>query len=115
MSFALSIDLRRRVVAAVEEEGLNHRQAAERFMVSTASVSRWRRLAREKGDVRPGPLGGDRNSWRVEAHRAVFLAVFDTRSDMRTEECAMAPLAHVFEDRAPARAWCTGSPVHPTG
>lgn len=86
MSFALSVDLRRRVVAAVEEEGLTHRQAGERFKVSAASVSRWRRLAREKGDVRPGPLGGDRSSWRVEAHRPVILEIFDANPDMSTEE-----------------------------
>ncbi len=42
MSIALSVDLRRRVLAAVREEGLTHRQAAERFRVSAASVSRWR-------------------------------------------------------------------------
>lgn len=58
MSRALSVDLRIRVVAAVEA-GASHRQAAERFGVSPASVSRWRALAREKGERRPGPLGGD--------------------------------------------------------
>ena len=51
MSLALSLDLRLRVLAAVDEEGLTHRQAAERFGVSAASVSRWRALA---GDPRPG-------------------------------------------------------------
>jgi len=55
MSMALSLDLRRRVVAAVDEEGLTHRQAAERFKVSAASVSRWRALARQKGEPRPRP------------------------------------------------------------
>ncbi len=38
---ALPVDLRRRVVMAVEER-LSHSQAAERFRVSAASVSRWR-------------------------------------------------------------------------
>ena len=59
MSKALSVDLRTRVLAAVAA-GATHREAAARFGVSAASVSRWRKLEREKGDVRPGPLGGDR-------------------------------------------------------
>ena len=53
MSLALSVDLRRRVVAAVDEDGLTHRQAAERFKVSAASVSRWRTREGGRGDARP--------------------------------------------------------------
>jgi transposase-like protein len=52
MSKALSLDLRVRVLAAVEA-GASHREAGERFGVSAASVSRWRRLAREQGAPRP--------------------------------------------------------------
>ena len=40
MSKALSVDLRVRVLAAVAG-GLTHREAAARFRVSAASVSRW--------------------------------------------------------------------------
>jgi transposase len=86
MSLALSLDLRRRVVAAVDEDGLTHRQAAERFRVSAASVSRWRRLAREKGEPRPGPLGGDRRTHVIEAQAATILEVFEARRDMSLEE-----------------------------
>lgn len=86
MSFALSLDLRRRVVAAVDEDGLTHRQAAARFKVSAASVSRWRALAREKGDPRPGRLGGDRKTHMIEAHAAAILDVFEARRDMSLEE-----------------------------
>ena len=41
MSKALSVDLRVRVLAAVAA-GATHREAADRFGVSAASVSRWR-------------------------------------------------------------------------
>lgn len=67
MSKALSIDLRVRVLAAVSG-GATHREAAERFGVSAASVSRWRNLQLRQGDVQPGQLGGDRNSHKTEAH-----------------------------------------------
>lgn len=74
MSKALSVDLRVRVLAAVAA-GLSHRQAGERFGVSAASVSRWRKLEREQGDARPGPLGGDRRSHELERHAGAILGI----------------------------------------
>lgn len=73
MSKALSVDLRIRVLAAVGC-GASHREAAERFGVSAASVSRWRNLQIRNGNVHPGPLGGDRNSHRIEAHADLIMA-----------------------------------------
>jgi transposase len=86
MSKALSLDLRHRVVASVRDEGLSHRAAAARFKVSAASISRWRALERRSGDLRPGPLGGDRRSRAIEAHADTILAVFEARRDMTVEE-----------------------------
>jgi transposase len=85
MSKALSVDLRNRVVAAIDG-GLSCRQSALRFGVSAASAIRWRMLSRTKGDVRPGPLGGDRRSQRVEAHAEVILALLDKKRDATLEE-----------------------------
>ena len=86
MSKVLSLDLRQRVVAAVRNEGLSHRAAAARFNVSAASISRWRALERKSGDLRPGPLGGDRRSGAIEAHADTILTVFEGRRDMTVEE-----------------------------
>jgi transposase len=85
MSRALSLDLRERVLAAVAG-GLSHRAAAQRFGVSAASVSRWRALARRQGDARPGPLGGDRRSKRIEAQRALILSILEETPDITIEE-----------------------------
>ena len=85
MSKALSVDLRIRVLAAVEA-GASHRQAAERFGVSAASVSRWRALAREKGELRPGPLGGDRRSGRIEAQGGLIRTLLEETPDITVEE-----------------------------
>jgi transposase len=60
MSKALSLDLRQRTLASVLEEGLSHHEAATRFKVSAASLSRWRALAAGGTLPMPGPLGGDR-------------------------------------------------------
>ena len=89
MSKALSVDLRTRVLAAVAA-GATHREAGARFGVSAASVSRWRRLERETGDVRPGPLGGDRRSGRIEAQADLVLALLAETPDITVEELRLA-------------------------
>jgi transposase len=85
MSKALSVDLRVRVLGVVAR-GLSHRQAAERFGVSAASVSRWRQREREQGDARPKALGGDRRSGRIDAHKAAVLAALGAEKDASIEE-----------------------------
>ena len=97
MSKALSVDLRTRVLAAVAA-GATHREAAARYGVSAASVSRWRTLDREKGDVRPGPLGGDRRSGRIEAQADLVLGLVAETPDITVEElrAAMASRGHAF-------------------
>ena len=45
----LSVDLRKRVVSAVGEEGMSCRAAARRFGVSFASAIRWVAALRERG------------------------------------------------------------------
>jgi len=85
MSKALSVDLRDRVVAAIEE-GMSCRQAAARFGVSASSAIRWRALVRERGDARPGPLGGDRRSGRIEAHAGLILGLVEQKADATLAE-----------------------------
>ncbi len=97
MSKALSLDLRTRVLAAVAE-GASHRVAAARFGVSAASVSRWRNLERTQGDARPGPLGGDRRSGRVEAQAGLIQRLLHETPDITVEELrrALAEQGHRF-------------------
>ena len=85
MSKALSVDLRERVVAAVRT-GATHREVAERFGVSAASVSRWQALEREQGDVRPKALGGDHKSGRIDVHEAAILEALGPQADRSIEE-----------------------------
>lgn len=85
MSKALSVDLRVRVLGAVAA-GASHREAADRFGVSAASVSRWRKREREQGDPRPKALGGDRRSDRIEAHHEAVMAALGPGRDATIEE-----------------------------
>jgi transposase len=85
MSKALSLDLRERAVAAVRA-GSTHREAAERYGVSAASVSRWQTLQREQGDVRPKALGGDRKSGRIDVHKEIIVESLGPEADRTIEE-----------------------------
>ena len=85
MGKAMSVDLRERVVAAVDG-GMSRRGAAERFGVSISSAIRWTSRARRSGSVRPDPQGGDKRSARVEAHAPVILAALENAPDITLEE-----------------------------
>ncbi len=85
MSKALSMDLREGVLSAVSQ-GLSHRAAAERFEVSAASISHWRKREREQGDARPRALGGDRRSARIDAHMSAIPEALGPDSDATIEE-----------------------------
>jgi transposase len=85
MSKALSVDLRERVVKAIKA-GMSRRQAAARFGVSPASAVRWFTLVQETGDVRPGPLGGDRRSGRIERYAALILELYEKTPDVTLAE-----------------------------
>jgi transposase len=89
MSHALSVDFRARVVAAIEG-GMSRRQAALRFGVSASSAIRWCVLARTRGDVRPGPLGGDRRSGCIEGHAAFILGLVAAKPDITLAELRSA-------------------------
>ena len=69
MGRALSMDLRDRVIAAIDG-GLSCRAAAARFGVSAASAIRWRQLTLRTGKAVPRRPGGDSRSKRIEAHHA---------------------------------------------
>ena len=69
----LSVDLRKRVVSAVREEGISCRAAAQRFGVSFSSAIRWVAALRERGSFASLPMGGDTRSQRVEAHTDFLL------------------------------------------
>jgi len=58
MAKPYSVDLRERVVAAVETGGLSRREAASRFGVGISTAIAWVRRFRETGSVAPGQMGG---------------------------------------------------------
>jgi len=80
MPRSLSMDLRSRVIQAVNE-GASRREAAARFGISAASAVRWCARLRDTGDASPRPQGGDRMSHRIEAHAGLILGLLDKEKD----------------------------------
>jgi transposase len=82
---ALSMDLRVRVLAAIDE-GLSCRAAAARFGVAPSTAVRWFGQRRATGNFAPKPLGGDMRSRRVEERAGDILAIWGSRQDISLEE-----------------------------
>jgi len=76
----ISTDLRERLVAAVERDGISARAAAARFGVSVSSAIKWVRRHRETGSVAPDRMGGykprlltgDLRRWLLDRTRKDF-------------------------------------------
>jgi len=85
MGQPLSMDLRRRLLAAIDG-GMSCRSAAARFGVAPSTAIRWQAQRRETGSFAPKPQGGDMRSRRVEERRADILAMWEARKDISLEE-----------------------------
>ncbi len=87
MTKALSIDLRERLISAVDG-GMSRRSAARRFGVAASTAIKWVDQWRRTGHVRPRPQGGDKRSYRIEAHAEEILALIEETPDMSLGEIA---------------------------
>ena len=93
-----SMDLRERVVAAIESGESTH-QAAARFSIGIATAGAWARLKRATGDVRPAKQGKPKG------------AVLDAHADFILRALAEAPdttLDEMVERLREERGRCTG-------
>lgn len=74
MAKPYSMDLRERVVAAVEQEGMSRRAAGRRFGVGASRVVEWIKQFRENGHIRPGQMGGHKPKAISGEHRVWLIA-----------------------------------------
>ena len=87
MAKSLSIDLRERLVSAVDG-GMTRRSAANRFGVAASTAIKWVDQWRRTGDLAPRPRGGDRRSERIEVHAEEVLRLVAETPDLTLEELA---------------------------
>ena len=76
MARAYSLDLRKRVVEAIDE-GLSTRQAARQFSIGISTSGAWYRAWRSSGRLEPGRQGKPKLS-KLDAHETFILALVDT-------------------------------------
>jgi len=74
MTKPYSMDLRERVVAAVESEGMTRHQAAARFGVAISSAIKWVARYRKTGSAAPSKIGGYKPRTLRDEHAAWLTA-----------------------------------------
>jgi transposase len=74
MTRPYSLDLRERVVAAVEVEGLSRNQAAARFGVAVSTAVHWLKRYHTTGNVKPSKIGGHKKKLLRDEHAAWLVA-----------------------------------------
>jgi putative transposase len=74
MARPYSMDLRERVVAAVEDEGLSRHEAAARFGIAPSTAIDWIKRFRATGSAAPGQMGGHKPKAIAGAHRDWLIA-----------------------------------------
>jgi transposase len=62
MAAAYSLDLRKKILSAWQNQEGSQTELAQRFKVSLAFIRNFLRRYRETGDIAPKPQGGDRRS-----------------------------------------------------
>jgi transposase len=81
-----SMDLRERVMAAIEG-GMSTHQAAARFAIGIATAGAWARLKRAKGEVTPARQGKPKGSI-LDAHADFIFGLIREVPDITLEEIA---------------------------
>lgn len=85
MSRPLSLDLRQRVIEAIDA-GLSCRAAAKRFRIAPSVAVKWRRLWLKTGSVAPRAQGGDTRSGRIEALGPTIFTMVEETPDITLVE-----------------------------
>ena len=84
MTRSLSVDLRLRVIEAVEE-GLSAREAARRFRVGISTAIKWHRRYRETGETVPRKQGQPSRS-KLDPHTGFILDLIADQPDITLSE-----------------------------
>ena len=93
MARPYSIDLRERVILAVERDGLSRNAAARRFGVAVSTAVNWLRRHHETGSAAPGKMGGHKPRKLIGVHRVWLLERTKTDFTLRGLRAELAALS----------------------
>jgi transposase len=85
MAQALSMDLRSRVIKAIEG-GLSCWAAAIQFGISAATAVRWRARHKQTGHFEAMARGGNMRAWNLDDHYGIVMEVFEANRDATLAE-----------------------------
>lgn len=103
MARPYSLDLRRRVVEAIEG-GLSSHEAARRFAIGIATAGAWHRLWRRTGEVQPGRQGQPKRS-KLDAHEEYILGLIEEEKDISLAEISERLADKRAVSACPATIW----------
>jgi transposase len=103
MTRSLSADLRRRVIAAIEE-GVSTREAARRFRIGISTAGNWHRRYRETGELEARKQGQPSRS-KLDAHEAFILGLIEDAPDITLAEIGERLAAERGVRVAPSTVW----------
>lgn len=94
MPAPLSLDIRNRVIAQVDN-GNSRREAAEQFDVSASAAIKWVQRWKATGSAEPKPSGGSQSP--LDEHKEQILAILREMPDMTLAEAAAAVSKRVIQ------------------
>ena len=105
MSKPCSMDLRERVVAAVETDGMSRKQAAARFGVAPSSAIKWVARFRATGSAAPAKMGGykpktlrgEHASWLIARCREKDFTISQLVEELQQERSLKVDRRSVWE------------------
>ena len=103
MGRCYSLDLRRRVVAAIDG-GVSARSVAARFSVAPSTAIKWHRQWREQGSVAPRRQGQPPGS-KLDAHEGFILGLLEAHKDIALHEIAEELARQRGVRTCPATVW----------
>ena len=103
MARAFGLDLRRRVVEAIDG-GMSARGAAARYSIGISTAIHWHRQWRETGSIEPGRQGKPAGS-KLDAHEAFILDLVDEQKDIALHEIAATLAREQGLRSCPATVW----------
>ena len=103
MARAYGLDLRRRVIEAIDG-GISARAAAARFSVGVSTAINWHRQWRETGSIEPGRQGKPAGS-KLDAHETFILDLVEAEKDIALHEIAARLAGERDLQTCPATVW----------
>ena len=91
MARSYSEDFRRKVLQAIELDGLKKQEASELFHISRNTIHQWQQLKAETGDIKPNPRSTSGSIAKITDWEAFRAFAYRHRDQTQAEMAALWP------------------------